>query len=135
MKVRWQKRRKHQTVHPRRKKYSQSARLQNAKKWAEQYHGKNLAKGYSNWFGVDLISAITELEMIGYTFKQSYKDQVKKSLIERQKPKEKRKREREKEQEMNENGFYYIDGYTSNGFPYGITFDEMDEKLLNNLNI
>ena len=48
---------------PRRKQYNQKERLQNAKKWIEQYDGKNLAKGYSKWFGVDLICAIAELEI------------------------------------------------------------------------
>ncbi|WP_052342684.1 hypothetical protein [Bacillus sp. EB01] len=53
----------------RRKRYNQNARLQNAKEWAQQYSGKNIAKGYSVWYGVDLVCAIAELEMLGYTFK------------------------------------------------------------------
>lgn len=112
---------------PRRKRYNRNARLQNAKKWAEQYDGKNIAKGYSNWFGVDLICAITELEMLGYKFKQSYKEQVEKSLIARQKQKENRKR-KEVIENYEDDTFYFIAGYTSNGVPFGIKREEMEEN-------
>lgn len=113
---------------PRRKRYSRSGRLQNAKKWAEQYNGKNLAKGYSNWFGVDLICAITELEMLGYQFKQSYKEQVAQSLKAKQLQKEKRKREiAQTEEDFGDELFYFIAGYTENGVPFGITREEMGE--------
>lgn len=111
---------------PRRKRYNRNARLQNAHKWAEQYDGKNIAKGYSNWFGVDLLCAITELEMLGYKFKQSYKKQVEQSLMARKKQKENRKRKAMVEN-YEDGTFYFIAGYTSNGVPFGITRDEMDE--------
>jgi hypothetical protein len=112
---------------PRRKRYNRNARLQNAKKWSEQYNGKNIAKGYSNWFGVDLLCAIKELELLGYKFKQSYKEKVNQSLIDRQKQKEWRKREKEQEQFYGDFGSsYFIEGFISNGFPYGVTFDEID---------
>jgi hypothetical protein len=102
---------------PRRKRYNRNARLQNAKKWAEHYNGKNIAKGYSNWFGVDLLCAITELEMLGYKFKQTYKEQVQQSLIARQKQKERRKR-KELVENYEDDTFYFIAGYTSNGVPF-----------------
>ncbi|WP_462413210.1 hypothetical protein [Neobacillus sp. Marseille-QA0830] len=120
---------KHNTNNtPRRKRYNRKDRLQNAKKWAEIYNGKNLAKGYSNWFGVDLICAITELEMLGYKFKQTYKEQVKKSIEARQKQKEQRRREKEQIEDDGEGMFYFIAGYTENGVPYGLTRDEMEES-------
>jgi hypothetical protein len=120
--------RKHNTNStPRRKRYNRRDRLQNAKKWVEQYNGKHIAKGYSNWFGVDLLCAITELEILGYKFKQSYKNQVKNSLAARQKQKEIRKREKELEDEFGEDMFYFAAGYTENGVPFGITKAEMEE--------
>jgi hypothetical protein len=112
---------------PRRKRYSRKDRLQNAKKWMEQYNGKHLAKGYSNWFGVDLICAITELEMLGHKFKQSYKDKVKKSLEARQKHNEIRKQEKEQNEDFEEDLFYFVAGYTENGVPYGLTREEMEK--------
>jgi ribosomal protein L9 len=112
----------------RRKRYSRSGRLQNAKKWAEQNNGKNVAKGYSKWFGVDLLCAITELEMLGYQFKQSYIEQVKQSRKAKQIQKEKRKRENAKmEEDFGDETFYFIAGYTENGVPFGLTWGEMEE--------
>lgn len=113
---------------PRRKRYSRAGRLQNAKKWAEQYNGKNLAKGYSKWFGVDLLCAITELEMLGYQFKQSYIEQVKRSRKAKQIQKEKRKLENAKmKEDFGDETFYFIAGYTENGVPFGLTRGEMEE--------
>lgn len=117
---------KHNTNNtPRRKRYNRSARLENAKEWTVQYNGKNLAKGYSNWFGVDLLCAITELEMLGYKFKQSYKEHVKLSLEARQKQKEKRRREKDEVEEFKEEMFYFVAGYTENGVPYGLAREDM----------
>lgn len=92
---------------PRRKRYNRNARLQNAQKWAEQYKGKNIAKGYSNWFGVDLLCAITELEMLGYKFKLSYKEQIQQSLITRRIQIERRKR-KEQIENYEDGTFYFI---------------------------
>lgn len=103
---------------PKRKRYNRKARLQNAKKWAEQYNGKNIAKGYSNWFGVDLLCAITELELLGYKFKETYKLKVHQSLLARQKQKEKRKLQQISDNDYFDSSFYYIEGFTSNGIPY-----------------
>ncbi|WP_045516688.1 hypothetical protein [Neobacillus niacini] len=111
---------------PRRKRYNRNARLQNAQKWAEQYKGKNIAKGYSNWFGVDLLCAITELEMLGYKFKLSYKEQIQQSLITRRIQIERRKR-KEQIENYEDGTFYFIEGYTLNGVSYGITQEELEE--------
>lgn len=111
---------------PKRKRYNKNDRLQNAKKWAEQYNGKNIAKGYSNWFGVDLVCAINELEVLGSKFKQTFKEQVKQSLIARQKQKERRKRENGQEHNNDDGNFYFIAGYTPNGVPYGMTKEQME---------
>ncbi|MBM7653498.1 hypothetical protein [Neobacillus cucumis] len=116
---------------PKRKRYNQKNRLQNAKKWIEQYDRNNLAKCYSKWFGVDLVCAITELEMLGYKFEQSYKDQVKRTLESRHKQKEKRKQEKEQVKDEWDNMFYFVAGYTENGFPFGITKEEMEEDKQN----
>lgn len=112
---------------PRRKRYNRSARLQNAKKWAQEYNGKNIAKGYSNWFGVDLLCAITELELLGYKFKDSYKKQVNQSTIARQKYRESRKLEKAQKLHEEDGCFYYIEGYTASGFPYGIMREDLED--------
>jgi len=63
---------------PRRKRLTRKQRLHDAKiKWLPTAVSKNLAKSYRKWYGVDLLCAITELEMLGHTFSVHYKEQVK----------------------------------------------------------
>lgn len=129
------KSKKHTNSTPRRKRYNRNARLQNAKKWAEQYNGNNIAKGYSNWFGVDLLCAISELELLGYKLKESYKPQVKQSLVARQKHKESKKLEKEIAEGYFVDSFSYIKGFTSNGVPYGIMDVKVESEVVKNKKI
>ena len=50
---------------PRRNRLNKKQRISIAKKWLISYNGKNIVKGYSNWFGVDLLCAIRELRIVG----------------------------------------------------------------------
>jgi hypothetical protein len=113
---------------PKRKRYNRQDRIQNAKKWIEQYNGKNIVKGYSNYFGVNLHCAITELEMIGIKVKSSYKEQVIQSLTAKQNDKESLKSKNEWEQDEEDESLYYIAGYTSNGVPYGLSMEEIEKN-------
>jgi hypothetical protein len=101
-------------------------RLKTAKLWLPKYDGKHIVKGYRKHFGVDIMCAITELQMLGYEFTSQHIECVKKSIeaerIKRQEKKEQKKLERF---ENSDDTFYYIAGYTSGGAPYGITWEEM----------
>ena len=113
---------------PCRKRLKRNQRLHNAKiKWLPTAVGKNLAKSYAKWYGVDLQCAITELELLGKTFSMHYKEQVKKAI--EHKANENRKRKQEKEKHLDypldyDETFSYIAGYTENGVPFGITYEE-----------
>ena len=65
---------------PKRKRYNRKNRLLNAGKWIANYNGKNIIKGYSKWFGVDLLSAIKELEILGKKIDENYKKRLIHSL-------------------------------------------------------
>ncbi|WP_284035593.1 hypothetical protein [Neobacillus sp. 114] len=66
--------------------------------------------------------------MLGYQFKQSYKEQVKQFRMSKQKQKEKRKLENaQMDEDFGDEMFYFIEGYTENGVPFGITREEMEE--------
>ena len=83
---------------PRKKRFKRDQRLQNAKtKWLPTATAKSLPKSYSKWYGVDLICAINELEMLGYKYSEQYKQRVKASIENRAKEKRKRKEKRESE--------------------------------------
>lgn len=128
---------------PRRKRYNHKERLAKAPAWIKNYDGKNLIKGYANFFGVDKLCAIKELELSGVIILEEYKKQVTdahKRLIEERRKKKKEKEEPkidESELIDSDENFAFIAGYTSGGAPYGIAWDEkeidteMDEKDTN----
>jgi hypothetical protein len=57
------KKKKH-TSQPRFHRMKRAARLNSAKAWLTKYDGKNVVRGYRNRYGVDLLCAITELQML-----------------------------------------------------------------------
>jgi len=114
---------------PRRKRYKRKNRLEVAKRWIPTYEGKNIVKGYAKWFGVDKICAVTELEMLGYSFGDSYKHKLEEE--QHQKTEKKRKR-KEKGEELEEpifdhdEHFAMIVDYTPGGSPIGLTWEEWE---------
>lgn len=114
-------------------------RLLSAKEWTKTYNGNNIVKGYSKKYGVDKLCAIKELRIIGIEISEEYEKQVRQSLEALRKSKQLKKVEKEAEVnsisgwESDEN-FAVIVGYTSGGFPYGLTHDEWDD-LNNNTEI
>ena len=124
------KKKKHNNT-PRRKRLSKKQWLSIAKSWIKIYTGKNIVKGYSNWFGVDLLCAIAELRIIGQNISHEYESQVRKSIEDKILKRKIAKEKRELVEFDNKNDFYwdsefdFIAGYTSNGFPYGIKKDDI----------
>ncbi len=114
---------------PKRKRLTKQARLNAAKSWIEEYQGKSIISGYAKWFGVDKISAIAELTAIGVMIPDDLKNQIIDSINSRT---EETKRRKEKAKIMekppidSDENFAFIAGYTSGGFPYGITHHEWD---------
>lgn len=120
---------KNKTKAPRYKRLNRNGRIQAAPYWIPKYNGESLVKGYSKHFAVDKICTITELEMLGYSFSEEYKQNVKDATLKKQKEDKKRKAtEREKEDEFSDEEcdetFAFIAGYTSSGVPFGITWEE-----------
>lgn len=108
----------------------QSAR---ATSWVANYKGKNIVRGYRNWFGVDLICAIAELRMLGVKISADYEAKVRQSIEDRARATERRKRTREQEEPErlypdSDDTYAFIAGYTAAGFPYGVTWDELGEE-------
>ncbi|MCK4261345.1 MAG: hypothetical protein KAX49_20410 [Halanaerobiales bacterium] len=114
------------------KRLKRSVRLQVAKnKWLPNYTGKKILRGYKKHFAVDTICAIKELEMLGIEFDAQYKEQLLKA--EERKTESRRKQKLLKESEDlakmypdSNDTFYFITGYTSAGFAYGITWEQLE---------
>ena len=117
--------------YPRRKRFKKDQRLHNAKtKWLPTATAKNLPKSYGKWYGVDLISAINELEILGYQYSVEYKKQVNSSIENKAKEKRRRKEQRELADDFafdQDETFAFIAGYTSGRVPFGITYEEEEE--------
>ncbi len=107
-------------------------RLLSAKNWIKTYSGNNVVKGYSKKYSVDKLCAIKELRSLGFEISEIYENQLQKSMesnkLQRLSAKKK------KENELNnicsyesDEFFAMIIGYTSGGFPYGVTHKEIKD--------
>ena len=115
-----------------RKTLKREYRLRSAKDWIKTYSGNNVVKGYSKKYSIDKLCAVKELRMIGFEISEEYENQLRQSLesLKQQRLSLKKKRE----DELNalcdfesDEYFAMILGYTSGGFPYGVTHEEMEE--------
>lgn len=115
-----------------RKTLKREYRLRSAKDWIKTNSGNNVVKGYSKKYSVDKLCAVKELRMIGFEISKEYENQLRKSLESHKQQRFSLKKKREDELnalcgfESDEN-FAMILGYTSGGFPYGVTHEEMGE--------
>ena len=120
---------------PRRKSLTKQGRLDSAKDWITKYDGQNLVSGYAKWFGVDKICAINELKTLGVIIPENLENQIVESLKRRI---EQRKLAKEKAEALDiavndsDYNFAFIAGYTSGGFPYGLTHEELENAELDN---
>lgn len=107
-------------------------RLCSAKNWIKTYSGNNIVKGYSKKYSVDKLCAVKELRMIGVEISEEYEKQLINSMeaLRQQRLSFKKKREDELNASCgfdSDENFAMIMGYTSGGFPYGVSHEEMDE--------
>jgi hypothetical protein len=122
---------------PRRKRLNKKARLASTNDWFKIYTGKNLVKGYSNWFGVDWICALHELKLAGAAFTAEAEQRIAKEFGQRLEDKGRRKRKEvitDAAPVEYDEYFAFIAGYTPNEVPYGIPHgrdqgDETDSDL------
>jgi len=113
------------------KKYRQGA----ATEWIKNYEGQDIVKGYSKWFGVNLICAMRELRKkeveIGAEeekeIRQKNRQIEEQRRMNREKLKAKREEKKEQYDDFSNAEFAFIAGYTSGGVPFGLTHEEMKE--------
>jgi hypothetical protein len=115
--------------------FNRKRRLAAAKHWLPKFTGKNIVRGYRKNFGVDWVCAINELKMLGIDIDPTYEAQLRLTVANNIKTKQQRK-EKKKQEEMerrrldfypdSDEYFAYIAGYTPAGFPFGVTWEEME---------
>jgi hypothetical protein len=116
---------------PKRKRLTREVRLKIAAKWVKEYNGKKIILGYAKWFGVDKICAINELKSLGIYISEILEKQVIESYkLEIEQKKMIREKRKTKETPSiiidSDDYFAYIAGYTSNGVPFGLTYEEYE---------
>ena len=87
---------------------NRESRLRCAKdsEWVSKYAGKNLIKGYGKWFGVDLITSVIELRMLGVQIDSAREAQIRASVESRA---ESRRRSREAQTRQEPFDEFYTD--------------------------
>ena len=116
---------------PRHKRMTRPRRLQSAKHWIPTYTGKNLVRGYQNYFAVDQVCALLELRMLGRSIDDEKIDNARQN---EQVKAEARKKKRQSEIEPfdrypdSDEHHYFVAGYTTGGFAYGITWEEAEAE-------
>jgi hypothetical protein len=63
---------KRKPLPPRRLRMNRQQRLHSAQTFIRNYSGRNIARGYSRWYGVDRRCAVLELQMLGVRLKKGY---------------------------------------------------------------
>ncbi len=111
---------------------NRNRRLSLGRSWIKTYTGKNLVKGYSKKYCVGKLCAVKELRMLGVEVSEEYEKQLVISMEASIKQKQLLKKRREEKLNSmcgfdSDENFAMILGYTSGGFPYGVTHEEMEE--------
>lgn len=107
---------------------SRAARLQSGRHWLRSLSGKRVVSSYARWFGVDLLSAARELQTLGMQFAPKYLDALRRTAMGR--PGHRRDMAQATDpvdgEPTSNPDFGYIAGHTAAGFPFGITWEEME---------
>jgi hypothetical protein len=114
---------------PRRLRMDRESRLQSSRAWICQHNGKNIVRGYSKWFGVDRLCAITELQILGIKIDPEYIDSVKATIANKISDKARKRLKKENITPIGEfiesdENFPYIAWYTDSGAPFGVRLEE-----------
>ena len=99
--------------------------------WVKKYTGKDLIKGYANWFAVDSLCALMELGILGVKIDPERENRIRAS-IEACAAARKRRQQSRAQAALDEipanadENFAYIAGYTPGGVPYGIPLEDFE---------
>ena len=111
-------------------------RLEQAQNWLKTYAGKNLVRGYQKRFNVPRLSALIELQVLGQPISDETIDAARlaegqtQQVCARQKARAHLARFINSYRTDQDERFAYIAGYTSGGFPFGTTWEEMDAMVM-----
>lgn len=128
-------RKKNKSRCPRRLRMNRQGRLQSAKAWLITQQGRTPAQigaSYRKWYAVDWPCAIQELTHLGVVFDPQWVAQLTRSLEDHHRACAARRAARKSQShadfpEDSDEHFAYIAGYTPNGVPFGVTWEEWEQ--------
>ena len=130
---------KKKSLPPCTKRMNRGQRLQSAPNWLAAYEGAHIVRSYRKRHGVDWLCAVEELRLLGVEIDPEYVSQLRRTVQEQAKKNHEKQLERQKaaaakewseRYPFSEGDFYFVAGHTSNGVPYGITWEEARKQGL-----
>jgi hypothetical protein len=119
--------RKSKALPRRRKRMARASRLQSGRHWLKTYSGKHVVRSYARWFGVDLMCALKELQLLGIRFEPEYVEARRRTAAAGSRRRRvARTADSASADPLWNQEFAYIAGYTEAGFPFGITWEEFE---------
>ena len=124
---------------PRSKRMNRKQRLQAAPRWLSEYKGSHVVRSYRKRYGVDWLCAVTELRFLGAEIDSDYISKLQWTVQEQAKKNYEKRLELQKaaadkewseRYPFSEGDFYFVAGHSSNGVPYGITWEEAQRQGL-----
>jgi hypothetical protein len=114
---------------PRRLRMNKEGRFSSAPHWLATQKNRTpvqIAKSYRKWYGVDLPCAIRELTVLGFVFDPDWVEKVNRFLAAHYAARARQKAASKWIPPLDESDgtFAYIAGYTENGVPFGVTWEE-----------
>ena len=110
---------------PRLHRLKRAARLSSARAWLPKYNGKKIVRSYRKRYGVDLLCAIAELQMLNVPLDPIYIERVRTTVSNQIKRRASQRKDLSNDGLMeSDSTFAYIAGYTECGAPYGLTWEE-----------
>ncbi|HYZ75621.1 MAG TPA: hypothetical protein VE641_21265 [Chthoniobacterales bacterium] len=108
---------------------TRAGRLSSARHWLATQKNRTpiqIAKSYRKWYGVDWPGAIRELASLGVVLDPNWVTRLNQTLAGQHQSRARRKAARKLDPLANESDatFAYIAGYTDNGVPFGVTWEE-----------
>ena len=104
-----------------------------------EYGGLSIVRSYRKRYGVDWLCAVKELTLLGVELDPEYVARLQRTVQEQAKKNQERRLEPKKaatsedwseRYPFSEGDFYFVAGHTSNGAPYGITWEEARKQGL-----
>jgi hypothetical protein len=82
-------------------------------------------KGYRKWYGVETVCAILELRQLGVEIPETRLLQAKRTEETTAQQRRERRHQAAEAASESDESFALIAGYTSNGVPYGVSWEEL----------